>query len=332
MGYDGLGGDDVMRVLADVRRAYDVDPDCISPHRSIHGRGGDSGQIGLRHPELFAAIAPVRGVTDVRKWMTADERDFYDVDAALDVLLPLALATNAAHMQVFIFHGGSDTVVPVTDSRRMVDRYRALGWLNKNVHYTEYPGSATRPGTTPTRTPSCYGSWRPSSATLRRRRCLRLRLPPAKRYRDCSARACPANTPHLYVYGTNGPPAAVAAARELALQLADWGPMVSAKFAVKADREVTAAERARFNLVVVGAVPLNSFAAGLPVREVAAPGAPLAIAPFVPSWPTPRRRAAMPWCSGPSRRGASPSCPIRPAESGRRAPEPNKPFVLLPTN
>ena len=43
---------------------------------------------------------------------------------ALDALSPLAFAENAAHLRVFIFHGDADPVVPVTDSRRMVERFR----------------------------------------------------------------------------------------------------------------------------------------------------------------------------------------------------------------
>jgi predicted esterase len=38
---------------------------------------------------------------------------------------------------VWIFHGGDDPVVPVTESRRMNE---ALGTLGGEVHYTEYPG------------------------------------------------------------------------------------------------------------------------------------------------------------------------------------------------
>ena len=67
-----------------------------------------------------------------------DEKVFDD-PAALEALSPLALAKNAARMQVFIFHGAKDPTVPVGDSRRMVERYKALGWLGKNVQYTEYP-------------------------------------------------------------------------------------------------------------------------------------------------------------------------------------------------
>ena len=62
------------------------------------------------------------------------------------------------------------------------------------------------------------------------------------------------------------------AARALAGALADWGPMVAARFAVKADRDVTADDRARFALVLIGAAPFNALAAGVPIVPAALSG------------------------------------------------------------
>ena len=89
--------------------------------------------------------------------------------------------------------------------------------------------------------------------------------PPGEAIPGLAGKSVPRQHPHLYVYGTNGPPEAVAAARALASGLADWGPMIAAKFAVKSDREVTADDRARFNLVLVGAAPFNTLAGELAV-------------------------------------------------------------------
>src|SRR5262249_31237988 len=74
-------------------------------------------------------------------------------------------------------------------------------------------------------------------------------------------KSLPRQGPHIYVYGTHGAPEAVSAARELAERMAAWGPGTSARFTVKGDTDVTAQERARFNLVLVGAAPLNALAA-----------------------------------------------------------------------
>ncbi|HEY7373058.1 MAG TPA: prolyl oligopeptidase family serine peptidase, partial [Polyangia bacterium] len=259
MGYDGLGGDDVMRVIADVRRAYDVDPERISLTGLSMG-GDGTWQIGLRHPELFAALAPVCAVADYRRMVRPADATLYDLDA-LDREAPPALAANAARMQVFIFHGDKDPVVPVADSRKMVERFRQLGMLGKNVRYTEYPGVG-------------HNAWIPAykDAALLRTLAGIKRDPAAPRAAvppppDCVAvpglfgKSVPRQGPHLYVYGTHGAPEAVAAGRALATALADWGPMIGARFTVKADAEVTAADRARFALVLVGAAPLNALAA-----------------------------------------------------------------------
>jgi len=263
MGYDGLGYDDVMRVIADVRRAYPIDPERITLTGASMG-GGGTWAIGLRHPELFAALAPVCAVSDFGRMVNPADAALYDL-ARLAALSPAAIAENAAHQQVFIFHGDKDPTVPVEDSRRMVARYEALGWLGKNVHYTEYPGVQ-------------HPAWIPAykdAALLKTLAAIRRDPaapqtplsppPPGEAIPGLAGKSVPRQHPHLYVYGTNGPPEAVAAARALASGLADWGPMIAAKFAVKSDREVTAGDRAKFNLVLVGAAPLNKLAGELGV-------------------------------------------------------------------
>ena len=263
MGFDGLGYDDVMRVIADVRRAYRIDPERITLTGLSMG-GGGTWAIGLRHPELFAALAPVCAIADFRRMVNPADAALYDL-ARLDALSPAAIAENAAHQQVFIFHGDRDPTVPVGDSRQMAARYRALGWLGKNVHYTEYPGVQ-------------HSAWIPAykdaellkvlAAIKRDPAAPRTPLsppPPGEAIPGFAGRSVPRQHPHLYVYGTNGSPAAVAAARALAARLADWGPGVAAKFVVKSDREVTADDRARFNLVLVGAAPFNTLAGALAV-------------------------------------------------------------------
>ena len=263
MGYDGLGYDDVMRVIADVRRAYPIDPQRITLTGLSMG-GGGTWAIGLRHPELFAALAPVCAVADFRRMVNPADAALYDL-ARLDALSPAAIAGNAAHQQIFIFHGDQDPTVPVADSRQMVARFQALGWLGKNVHYTEYPGVQ-------------HPAWIPAYKDAELLRMLAgirrdpaapktaLSPPPAgEAIPGLAGKSVPRQHPHLYVYGTNGPPATVAAARALASGLADWGPMIAAKLTVKSDREVTADDRARFNLVLVGAAPFNVLAGELSV-------------------------------------------------------------------
>ena len=175
MGYDGLGGDDVMRVIADVRRAYDIDPDRISLTGLSMG-GGGTWQIGLRHPELFAALAPVCGVADPTRWIPPAGRRASTTSRALERESPLALADNAARMQVFIFHGAKDTTVPVV---RVAADGGALsgarhGWTRTSAT-PNTPTSLTPPGGRRTRTRRCCERWPaikrdPAALEARRRR------------------------------------------------------------------------------------------------------------------------------------------------------------------
>lgn len=82
-----------------------------------------------KYPGKFAAIAPICGgilVPDMARQQPADDNSPYT-----------EAAKKTGKTPVWIFHGGDDPVVPVTESRRMNDAMKALGG---EVHYTEYPG------------------------------------------------------------------------------------------------------------------------------------------------------------------------------------------------
>ena len=197
-------------------------------------------------------------------------------------------------MQVFIFHGDKDPTVPVGDSRKMVERFRQLGWLGKNVRYTEYPGVA-------------HDAWMPAykdAALLRTLAAIKRdpAAPKARRAaaagvrggaRACSARASRGSGRTSTSTARTARPTRSRPARALANALADWGPMVGARFTVKADAEVTADDRARFSLVLVGAAPLNALAE--PRRDARRAPARRSGLPRR-SRPTPRSRAAARWC------------------------------------
>ena len=46
-------------------------------------------------------------------------------------------AKKVASLPIWVFHGGADPTVPVTESRKIVE---ALKTLNADVRYTEYEG------------------------------------------------------------------------------------------------------------------------------------------------------------------------------------------------
>ena len=137
-GYNGLAEQDVLRAMDDVERAYNVDKNRVYLTGLSMG-GGGTWHLGLRYPDRFAAIVPVCALVDLSLFpftqgASADDRALFDLTG------PTAIAENAANLQVFIFHGDQDPAVNVENSRRMVARYRELGFFGKNVRYFELPG------------------------------------------------------------------------------------------------------------------------------------------------------------------------------------------------
>jgi predicted peptidase len=98
---------------------------------SMGGHG--SWYLAFRHPELFAAVAPICG------WVT--ERP--DLPGSVPVVpadsgppLPV-LARRLRRMPIWIFHGEMDQVVPVASSREPAAALRAAGG---DARYTELLG------------------------------------------------------------------------------------------------------------------------------------------------------------------------------------------------
>ena len=151
----------------------------------------------------------------------------------------------------------------------MVERFKALGWLGKNVHYTEYPGvdhSAWIPAYKDAELLRTLAAHQARSGARPRRRRRRRRPAagdpgPVRQERAARSTRTSTSTARTARPTRSPPPARSPTA------MADWGPMVGARFAVKADREVTADDRARFNLVLVGAAPLNALAAADPMPD-----------------------------------------------------------------
>ena len=99
---------------------------------------GGNGTLFLasRHPDRFAAllvicpfVAEFRGTTSGVLYpslaMPGDEDAYASV------------ARRIAHIPTWLFHGDADTVVPVTESRKMADALKAAG---ATVQYAELPG------------------------------------------------------------------------------------------------------------------------------------------------------------------------------------------------
>jgi len=111
--YIGDAEKDVMDVLAEVRRAYNVDPDRI--YLTGHSMGGfGTWSVAMDHPEVFAALAPISGGANNPASMS-----------------------KIAHIPTLVVHGDNDPTVPVERSRVMVAMGKKLG---TEIKYIEVPG------------------------------------------------------------------------------------------------------------------------------------------------------------------------------------------------
>jgi predicted esterase len=111
--YVGDAEKDVMDVLAEVRRAYNIDADRI--YLTGHSMGGfGTWSVAMNHPDVFAALAPISGGANNPATMS-----------------------KIAHIPVLVVHGDNDPTVPVERSRVMVAMGKKLG---TEIKYIEVPG------------------------------------------------------------------------------------------------------------------------------------------------------------------------------------------------
>jgi len=108
----------VLAVLAEVSRAYRVDPDRVFLTGMSNG-GTGTFLIGLNHADRFAALIPMAA---------AFPRGLYP------------LLENAARVPLYLIHGARDQVMPVQYSRDLVDHLRERGFeVVYREHDKEHP-------------------------------------------------------------------------------------------------------------------------------------------------------------------------------------------------
>lgn len=113
-GYTGDSEKDVLDVLDRVLQSWSVDPKQVFLTGHSMGAVG-TWLIGFRHPERFAALAPLAGRPQDLKSMSL---------------------AKAAHLPVMMFHGSKDTIATVQAARELVKvAEKAL----KHFKYVEHP-------------------------------------------------------------------------------------------------------------------------------------------------------------------------------------------------
>ncbi|MEM7467647.1 MAG: dienelactone hydrolase family protein [Pseudomonadota bacterium] len=92
--------------------------------------------LAAKHPGVFAAVVPVCARIGRPQGLPPLAGSFLDEHKNA---LAAAIAERIETKPIWIFHGGQDPVVPVSESRKMVEALNARG---ASALYTEYPNTA----------------------------------------------------------------------------------------------------------------------------------------------------------------------------------------------
>lgn len=110
----------LLPLLDNIEKDYRVDTTRVYlTGLSLGGLG--TWNLGLAHPERFAAIAPVCGGSDPAVLNQADPKKTEAIKS----------------LGIWVFHGAKDTTVPIEQSERMVAALKKFGC--KDVEFTVYP-------------------------------------------------------------------------------------------------------------------------------------------------------------------------------------------------
>lgn len=136
--YRGFGEKDVLRAIAETKKALSIDEDRVYLMGDSMG-GWGTWQVATRNPEVFAAIAPIYGGADYRAQLepavlaklTPAERFLRERDSSW------AQAEGLLNLPILVSHGDADRSVNVEYSRWAVKMLQRWGY---DVRYHELPG------------------------------------------------------------------------------------------------------------------------------------------------------------------------------------------------
>jgi dienelactone hydrolase len=136
--YTGLGDSDVLRCLDEAKRLLSIDADRVYLTGDSMG-GWGTWNVASRHPDVFAAIAPVFGGVDYHSELTEEQLAALDPVERFwqDKRSSWSMADSLINLPVYVHHGDRDTAVNVEWSRYGVRMLQRWGY---NVRYHEYPG------------------------------------------------------------------------------------------------------------------------------------------------------------------------------------------------
>jgi pimeloyl-ACP methyl ester carboxylesterase len=122
--YRGIGTDDVLRVIDEVKTAYTIDDDrVVLSGWSMGGIGVF--ELGMRHADQFAALVALCGYSDVGLYGSSYtkrrsyERPIFEGERGVNY------AENGKNIPLFVIHGTKDSP---SNSLAFTDRYTELGY------------------------------------------------------------------------------------------------------------------------------------------------------------------------------------------------------------
>jgi len=121
-----MGEQDVLDVIEDIRRNYNINDDKIFLTGLSNG-GIGSYTVGLKHAWRFAAVLPLAGVTDWIRHHEAGGRLRPCEEAVLETESAITYAENAANTNLRFYHGVKDPGFDVEQARRMARKLEKLG-------------------------------------------------------------------------------------------------------------------------------------------------------------------------------------------------------------
>ncbi len=139
--YRWMGERDVLRCLDEATRRFQVDRDRV--YLSGESMGGNgTWLIASRHPQLFAAAAPVYGGWDYRINVNGYAYTNPQATRPMERFVQEAHASFASaeglrNVPLYVLHGDQDAAVPVEQSRHGVRLLQRWGY---DVRYREIPG------------------------------------------------------------------------------------------------------------------------------------------------------------------------------------------------
>ncbi|APF19195.1 hypothetical protein Calab_3509 [Caldithrix abyssi DSM 13497] len=141
--WEDWGRLDALEVLNTVKQKWNIDPARI--YLTGHSMGGHgTWQLGAHYPDQFGAIGPSAGWISYFTYVKPESSgqtgpvEKMLLRANAPSRTPL-LAENYKQLGVYIIHGDSDRVVPVQESRKMVEILKEIG--HRDFVYHEEPGA-----------------------------------------------------------------------------------------------------------------------------------------------------------------------------------------------